>query len=199
MPDTASLDERERNLPLGRGRTFRWPRMRPRFIEEVACRPDRLMTALRETSERSGGAVEGRFSERHGVIDLPDHAQQFWSTHLGLTIEARGDHARVLGIFSPHPAVWTAYVFAMGMLALFASVALLYSVVQISLGASPWALVVTLVAALFAALLYTSTLVGQGLAADEMYLLRRHLDACIEEAEQRAATAPATSRDSARL
>lgn len=59
---------------------------------------------------------------------------------------------------------------------------IMYAVVQLTLGEWPTALVATVVAALLAALLYTSTLVGQGLAVIEMYELRTYLDDRLEEA-----------------
>ena len=58
---------------------------------------------------------------------------------------------------------------------------------------------VPLIAVLVGGLLYTSTLVGQGLAAGEMYALRSYLDDRLEEAEAAAAREPATPRDSAQL
>ena len=67
-------------------------------------------------------------------------------------------------------------------------IGLIYGSVQLVMGSSPWALLTPVLTTLTAGLVYTSTLVGQGLAADEMYLLRVHLDECLAEAEARAAT-----------
>ncbi len=191
-----------------RERTVNWPRMRPRFKLELACSADQIMTALREDEEdaRESRRIEGTFSERHGVLRLREEERQFWSTHLGLTIEDAGrgpegtpQPTRLLGVFSPQPEVWTAYVFAIGILTVIAVFGVMCAIVQVSLGHWPWALLASVFAALLGALLYTSTLVGQGLAAGEMYELRSYLDDRIEEAENRHRSEPATARESAQL
>ena len=169
-----------------RRRTGNWPRMRPRFILEIDCSAERVMNALRSDTERAEAGVEGRFSERHGVLTLPEDEREFWSTQLGLTIEDAGERrTRVLGVFSPHPEIWTGYVFAIGVLAGVAVFGLMYAVVQLSMGSAPWCLLASIIAVLMAGLVYTSTLVGQGLTADEMYRLRSYLDDRLEAAEAR--------------
>ena len=82
------------------------------------------MTALRNDAQCSGRGIEGHFSARHGVLSLAEAEREFWSTQLGLTIEDAAPRpdgesrpTRVLCIFSPQPQVWTAYVFAIGVLA----------------------------------------------------------------------------------
>lgn len=185
---------------------MRWPKMRPRFIVEVSCSAQDVMDALRARLPGNDRGIEGQLSERHGVLTVAAGEQHFWSTQLGLTVEdariapgGRVTDARVLGIFSPHPEIWTAFVFAIGTLIALGVFGTMWAIVQLSLGQLPWALLAPLLAVLLAALVYTSTLVGQGLAADEMYLLRAHLDECLAEAEGRAAREPRTALDSARL
>ena len=169
-----------------------WPRMRPRFTTEVSCPSEHVMEALREGSVRNQDWIAGKFSERHGTLTVREEDRQFWSTHLGLTIaeaplEAEGDTSRtqILGVFSPQPEIWTAYVFAIGLLIVISVFATMWAVVQLTMGQPPWALLVSLFAVLVSALAYTSTLVGQGLALGEMYQLRRYLDECLEDAEAR--------------
>lgn len=160
------------------------------------------MEALRAAASKPDAPVEADLAPRHGEFTVPEAELAFWSTHLGLTVEERGDDwrtARVLGIFSPHPEIWTAYVFTIGFLLVAAVFGVMVAVVQLAMGDTPWALVVSLIAALVGGLVYTTTLVGQGLAADEMYRLRSFLDDCLEHAEERARREPATATDSALL
>jgi hypothetical protein len=194
------------SAPEQQGRTVRWPRMRPRFHLQVGCSVGQLMDALRAGAERPEAGVEGHFSERHGVLTLPEDERQFWSTQLGITVEAQtgdvdGEPActRVLGVFSPHPEIWTAYVFAIGTLTGVGVFGALYTVVQWSVGQAPWAALVSLFALLAGGLVYTSTLVGQSLALGEMYRLRSHLDECLEGALVRARAEPTSAMDSAQL
>jgi len=180
--------------------------MRPRFTVELDCSADHVMDALRSDESNEERGVEGTFSERHGVLTLPDAERQFWSTQLGITIEdprtgpdGRPRPTRALGVFSPQPEIWTAYVFAVGILMLIGACGLMFAVVQLTLGHAPWGLVASLIAVLVGALVYTSTLVGQGLAAAEMYKLRSYLDDRLDEAEAEARQAPQTARESAQL
>lgn len=186
--------------------SMRWPKMRPRFVVELHCGADHVMDALRAAASASALEVETDLSARHGVLTVPADERHFWSTQLGLTVEDGRPGpdgvrraTRVLGVFSPHPDVWTAYVFMIGTLVLAGVFSGLVAIVQLLIGHEPWALLGTLIAALAAGLVYTTTLVGQGLAADEMYRLRSHLDDCLERAEERARREPASARESAQL
>jgi len=173
-----------------RRRPFNWPRMRPRFILELGCSAEDIMESLRAGAEHNARGIDGSFSARHGVLTLPEEELQFWSTQLGLTVEDAHTSAdgtpkstRVLGVFSPQPDVWTAYVFAMGILTALALFGPTWAVVQITMGEAPWALLASLLAILIGGLIYLSTLVGQGLALGEMYELRSYLDERLEEAQ----------------
>lgn len=160
------------------------------------------MEALRAATSKPNPPVEADLAPRHGELTVPEHELAFWSTHLGITVEDRGDDwrtARVLGIFSPHPEIWTAYVFTIGFLIVAGVFGVMVAIVQLAMGSTPWALVVSLIAALVGGLVYTTTLVGQGLAADEMYRLRSFLDDCLASAESRARQEPSTASDSAFL
>ena len=175
--------------PGGR-RPFNWPRMRPRFILELSCRADEVMKSLRAGAEQNTRGIEGSFSARHGVLTLPEAELHFWSTQLGLTIEdaqtsvdGTETPTRVLGVFSPHPEIWTAYVFAMGVLAALGAFGPAVAVVQITMGYAPWGLLASLLAVLVGAVIYLSTLVGQSLALGEMYELRSYLDERLNEAQ----------------
>jgi hypothetical protein len=182
------------------------PRMRPRFILEVACSVEDMMESLRRRIDDNAHGVQGSFSERHGVLMIPEQERRFWSPQLGVTIEDRSRQietgeapTRVLGIFSPHPDIWTAFVFTLGILISIGVFGSMWAIVQLSLSRPPWALLAPLAAALLGGLVYAATLVGQGLGSDETYRLRSYLDECIGDAEARAALEPRTARDSAQL
>ena len=105
----------------------------------------------------------------------------------------------MLGVFSPHPEIWTGYVFAIGLLSLLAVFGVMWAIVQATLGQAPWAGVASLFAVLIGVLVYLSTLVGQSLALGEMYELRSYLDERLDEAQARALSEPTTAVDSAQL
>ena len=89
----------------------------------------------------------------------------------------------------------------MGTLAVVSFFATMIGLAQWAIGHSPIALMVPVVAAVIAALLYLAALVGQGLSIAEMYTLRAFLDDCLRDAEARTARAmpPVSSRESAAL
>jgi len=189
-----------------RPRTANWPQMRPRFVVELPCDADQVMASLRDGLADAAEDVGGQLSERHAVLHVPDAQRRFWSTQLGLTVEpgppcpdGGPGPTRVLGIFSPHPEIWTGFVFAVGTLIGIGVFGSMYAVVQLTMGHTPWALLAPVLSTLVGALVYTSTLVGQGLAAAEMYVLRVHLDEWLEDARQRAAREPRTAMDGAQL
>jgi len=175
--------------------------MRPRFIIHVSCGADEVMSALREGASRAENEVETSFSERHGVIRIPKQRRRFWSPQLGLTIEAGSQPggAEVLGIFTPQPEIWTGFVFAIGTLITIGVFGMMYGIVQLSLGWPAWAFLTPVIATVLGALVYTATLVGQGLGAGEMYRLRSFLDRCLENAQKGGRPKPRTAPDSAQL
>jgi hypothetical protein len=183
-----------------------WPRMRPRFIIELDCSADCVMDALRAGVARHDKLIDGQFSERHGVVTLPAEELRFWSTHLDVTVEDARDSAehgarptRVLGVFQPRPDIWTGYVFAIGILAVIGVFGVMVAVVQLTMGHGIWGLLASLLAGLVGGLVYTSTLVGQGLALGEMYHLRRRLDDYLDDARAAGNSEPRTAEDSAQL
>jgi len=147
------------------------------------------MEVLRERLDENEQGVGGHFSRRHGLLQLRDEHQRFWSPSLDLTIdgEAEGDvepgTVRVWGTFSPRAEIWTGIVFAIGTLVVVSFLSLIYGIAQLMIGHAPWALVVPVVALLLAALIWTAGLLGQGLSSDDMYRLRAYVDACLQEAQ----------------
>jgi hypothetical protein len=189
-----------------RAGTVTWPRMRPRFTVEVSCQPNHVMQALRADVRASERGIESHCSDHHAVLSVPEDERQFWSTQLGIAVEGTSRDAddarrptRVLGVFSPHPDVWTAYVFAIGTVVAVSVFSAMYAIVQLTMGHAPSALLVSLIAILVGGLVYTSTLVGQGLAAGEMHQLRSYLEDRLDEAKRLAANEPRTAIDSAQL
>ncbi len=183
-----------------------WPRMRPKFILKLDCSADCVMDALRRGVAHHENLIEGQFSERHVVLTLPEEALRFWSTYLNITVEdARVDPVagprptRVLGVFQPRTEIWTAYVFAIGILMLIGVFSIMVAVVQLTMGLDAWGLMACLLSALVGGLIYTSTLVGQGLALGEMFHLRRLLDGYLDDARSGGEYGSRTAVDSARL
>lgn len=178
--------------------------MRPRFSVSTPCDVETLVTVLREDARASSPPLEGIFSPEHCVLRLPEEQRSFFSPELDLTFEALdveqpGHGIRLRGLFAPRPAVWTGFAFVYAVLAAASLASAMYGLAQLGLGHSPSGLVVALGAALALGSLYAASLIGQGLAAEQMYELRAHLDECLERAEELARQTPRTSLDGAKL
>lgn len=175
------------------------PRMRPRFEMKVECGVEDVMERIQARLSAGGQSIEGAFTRRHGVLMMPDTRRRFWSPQLGLSLEDVADGAWIRGRFSPHPHIWTAFMFVYGILFMFGVSGAVYAVVEFALGRSPWALLVPIGCTVLAAFVYGAAFIGQGLGAEEMYELRRFLDDCVDEAVAQEWTTPVTPRDSANL
>jgi len=173
--------------------------MRPRFELKVDCGVEDVMRQLKARLSGSARPVVGNLSRRHAVLTTPAERHHLWSPNLSLAVEEREDGTWVRGQFSPHPHVWTGFMFTYGTLFMLGLAGVMYGVAQLSLGRAPWALFAPVATAALAGFVYGAAFIGQGLGADEMYELRRFFDECLEEAESISRAAPKTPRDSAAL
>lgn len=178
------------------------PRMRPRYIIDVATGADGIMASLRGRLEASRPGLVGVFTERHGVVRLSPARRRFWSPQLDILIEPHVegmDHSRVVVRFAPHPPIWLAFVFTYAVLFALGLSGVMYAIAELSMGRAPWCLVSTALAIGAAAFVYGAAFIGQGLGADDMFELRTWLDQCLAEARERARRVPVSPRDSAQL
>jgi hypothetical protein len=161
------------------------------------------MAVLRDRLEANGQSVEGTFSRKNAVLCMRPGKRRFWSPCLDLTLDGAEDPSadvpgvpkvdpsvKVWGTFSPRPEIWTAFVFAIGVLTVLSVINVFFGIAQFMSGQSPGALLIPVVAILVAAALYASALIGQGLSGDDMYRLRAYLDDCLDEAEEQTRRDP---------
>jgi hypothetical protein len=181
-------------------------KMRPRFAVDVPCDAATVVEALRERIADADPPLEGSFDPAHCVLRIPPARRSFWSPELDLTFEPLEAEnggpppgLRVRCLFAPRPPVWTGFAFVYSVLAVAALAGALYGLAQLTLGDPPWGLAVTPAALAAIGGVYGATFIGQGLAASQMYELRRVLDDGLEHAAARARATPTTPFDSARL
>ncbi len=177
-------------------------RLRPRFQLDVACRAETLVGTLGERIAGAEPALEGFCDLQHCVLRIAPARRAFFSPELDITfepIESGAPGVRVRCLFGPRPAVFTGFAFAYAILAAVGLGGALLALAQLTLGALPWGFAATAVSMAGIGTVYAASFIGQGLAAEQMYEIRRFLDGCIEAAEQRARREPRTSLDSARL
>jgi hypothetical protein len=180
--------------------------MRPRFAVDTHCDTETVVAALRDCARQADPTLEGTFGSAHCVLRIPLARRFLWSTELDLTfhpLPSEGGEPspgiRIRCLFTPRPSVWTGFAFVYPILAVTGFAGALYGVAQLALDRTPWAFAVAPAAIVLIAGVYGATFIGQGLAASQMYQLRRCLDASMKRAEARDRLTPKTPFDSARL
>src|ERR1044071_9083202 len=110
--------------------------LRPSFAIELAMSArtvlPRLAAALasgpmtvRRTRVPGSGRDDNRPRDRdHLVLTVPAAQQHFWSPWLTVELTPRAGSTHLFARFSPHPSVWTAFVFGYLMLATVTAVSL---------------------------------------------------------------------------
>jgi hypothetical protein len=150
--------------------------MRPRFRLQLPVASDQWLDALRVVLADDPGPLRGQVFRRHAVVQMSDAERTFWSPYLNLELEDEPDGSAIRGRFSPHPNVWTLFMAIYILLAITALAGLSYGIVQYTLGQPPWSLLIAPAAVAVFGFVYGATLIGQGLGAEQMYLMRSLID-----------------------
>ena len=132
----------------------------------------------------------GTVLRNHAVIRVHDDQRHFWSPQLELEVrlpdpedEFAPETAHLHGRFAPHPHVWTGFMAIYGLLALGGVAGAMWGLSQWTLGSPPWALLGVPAAAALAAFVYGAVFIGQGLGAEQMYLLRATVDRAVQRTQ----------------
>jgi hypothetical protein len=150
--------------------------MRPRFTLQLPVPSERWLDALRALLEHDPGPLRGQVFRKHAVVQMRHGQRTFWSPYLNLEVEDEPDGSAIRGRFSPHPNVWTFFMAIYILLAIAALGGLSYGIVQHTLGEPPWSLLIVPAALAAFGFVYGATLIGQGLGAEQMYLMRSLVD-----------------------
>ncbi len=133
------------------------------------------MARIRKDERVRGIAFEHRIELAIGARE-----SHFYSPQLVVKIEPTESGAMLAVRVGPDPYVWAFYVLGTGMLTILTSFAILFGLVQWSLGQTPLALFVAPAAAIVAGLAYGASFVGQGLGHEQIYFLRSTLVETVE-------------------
>lgn len=158
--------------------------LRPTFLLNTKLSEEEASQRIRQSfaavDQSTGPNYHGQFNGRHAMISIDETQRHFWSPWLHL--EVRDDspsQSVVAGRFSPHPSIWTAFMFsffAIGCVTLFAG---MFGVSQQMSGQSPWAYFVIPVGLIVALVLWFISKTGQKLAHAEMEQMRARVESCL--------------------
>lgn len=155
--------------------------MRPRFEFQLPVASATWLDALRGVLADESG-YRGQVFRNHAVVEVGAEQRSFWSPYLNLEVGDEPEGTAIRGRFSPHPHVWTLFMAIYILLAITAVAGVVYGLVQHALGAPPWGVLITPAAVAVFGFVYGATLIGQGLGAEQMYMMRRLVDRASEGA-----------------
>lgn len=158
------------------------PRMRPTFSEPLPVAPDVMLAALEAELARTDARCIGYVLRDGADLRVGKAEAHLWSPTLNVKVRDDEDGRRVMGRFAPHPNVWTTFMAIYGVLVMGGIFGSMYGIAQWMLGRSPWALMAAPVAAALFGFVYGAAFIGQGLGAEQMYVLRAVVDAALERA-----------------
>lgn len=152
------------------------PRMRPRFEAVVPRAPSNLLAEIHRRLSAPDCPYSGTIAGHHALLHMRRELQHTWSPYLDLAVEQHARGALLRGRFGPHPSLWTFFVALYAICAFVGLAAAIMGFAQWSLSFPPtalWGIPVTVALAL---VVYAIALIGQGLAQEQMHLLRAFLN-----------------------
>jgi hypothetical protein len=169
-------------MALSYAQGVRSPKVRPTFELSAAVPPPEVVACIRAKLPSVKGTIVAQLLRPY--IELVPHPSMLhsWSPQLRLDLTEKDGGTLISGRFAPHPHVWSLYL-AIHTIGAFGTIgAAMFGYSQHLVGQTPWALWALPSAPVLAALVWTLAFVGQGLAAEQMYLLRRFVEESLETA-----------------
>ena len=154
-------------------------KLRPTFRLGTNIPPDALMKCIRLAVSNSSEDFVAQFTDRNAMISINPAKRHFWSPWLHLDVRSEETGDCVVGRFSPHPSIWTGFMFsylAIGVLVFFC---LVFGVSQQIAGQSAWAYWGVPIGIVAAAALWFAAQAGQNLAHVEMQQLKTLVEQCL--------------------
>lgn len=160
--------------------------LRPTFLLESELSSEHVVQRIRDSFSNhpdvtTPGPYQGRFTGRHAMISIVESKRHFWSPWMHLEIRNDSQRRMVAGRFSPHPSIWTGFIFSflgIGSLVFFAA---LFGISQQLSGQSPWAYVFIPIGLSIIALLWFISKTGQKLAHEEMEQMKSRIEECLAD------------------
>ncbi|MDB4777846.1 hypothetical protein OAG68_00150 [bacterium] len=117
--------------------------------------------------------MHGQFTEDHALVSFVSSKSHFWSPWLHLEFRESDQGAQIFGRFSPHPSIWTAFIFSYLSLAAIAFFSTIAGIAQSLASESPWGFLLIPLCGIVALALWLVSQTGQKLAQKEMQELKQ--------------------------
>lgn len=164
-------------------------RMRPTFFLDSPKAAEETMLCIKRAfvdsvetnppTDSSNADYQGQFAGDHAMISIVESKRHFWSPWMHLEIRERESGRIVFGRFSPHPSIWTGFMFAYLAIAVIVFFATMFGISQQLSAQTPWAYYVIPGGGLLAIILWFAAKTGQNLAQQEMRQMKAKVEACL--------------------
>lgn len=124
----------------------------------------RTKTMIREESE----SLDGQVTRDHALISFVESKRHFWSPWLHLELRQSENSREIYGRYSPHPSIWTAFMFSYLSLFVLTFFAAIMGCAQCIAGEQAWAFWIIPACLSLAVFLWLASRTGQSLAHDQM-------------------------------
>ncbi len=157
--------------------------MRPTFQLTTKLSREDIMACLRNGVSTCPDEYLGQFTRDHALISIEQSRRHFWSPwmHLEIRNEDEDQPCQVFGRFSPHPSIWTGFMFSYLSIGVLIFFGLMLGISQQLSGQSPWGYYCIPVLLLIALLLWVGSKAGQKLANDQMQQMKSKIESCLKE------------------
>lgn len=158
--------------------------LRPTFLLETELSVEEVTRRIRDSfssqsEDDSPTGYHGRFRGDHAMISIDESKRHFWSPFMHVEIRSDETGQTVAGRFSPHPSIWTGFMFTFLAIACLMFFAAIFGVSQQLMGQSPWAYLFVPFGLVVICLLWFVSKAGQKLAHTEMEEMRSRIEDCL--------------------
>lgn len=173
---------------------MKWPRFRPTFSMPLPIAPEAFVDGVREQLLKPQAPVTGILVPHQVELRIPERDQRLFTPVLHILIKSEHE---LVARFAPHPHLWMlviAIYFGLAFVGIGALMLALSLTFVVRGGEVPW-LVWAVVPGVLAlgGFIHGAVLIGQGLSADHMHILRSFLEHALEEKARAVAAAPSGS------
>lgn len=153
--------------------------MLPTFELETEKTAEEVLHCVREAVRESEGAFEAQFTEHHALINIDQTRRHFWSPWMNLEVRSTESKREVFVRFSPHPNIWTGFMFCYFAIAFLIFFATMFGMSQQLVKQTAWAYGLIPVGLVIALGLWSASQIGQKLAHAEMRQMKSAIQKCI--------------------
>lgn len=154
-------------------------KLRPTFSIPTQLSAKQMTERVRKAVVRQSDDLQGQFTTDHAVVSIIESKRHFWSPWLNLEVRSSEDEQIVFGRFSPHPSIWTGFMFtylALGVAFFFSAIV---GMTQQLLGTAPWGYGLLPVWIACAIGLWFASQAGQKLATYEMERMKESVEQAV--------------------